>query len=895
MATTYQKPDVLVYQKFISAFTTGEDPVLQSCIVGPSFQVEKDKQVCAYTKALNKKDVITSIEDAGGTAGCYTQIKDNGKIEDTGVSRKVITSKSGTIKFTSPGDDYPLWDDVTEDVDYIVITGGSGFDADSLPLVYRITGYEIDGRKETLTVNNVDGKLKDSSDATYRVVSPYFVDDESPFTDSISDYEDYIIWLTDADDTDYPQYTYFTIKSRIDDDTVELSSTDISKILDENSMIYSVYSQKFIPIAFYLPDQEDSTKFFDDDGSDGYYRDIGDPEDEDLKTVNPILKVSSNVDTVYVPTDCYEVIDDGNGTPIVVLFSRFDIDDERLGVKEIVSNASVDPLVVDSFNFTDDNINFNSIGVQKNDIVEVIYDGSGDDVTNCFGGSGTQNRASVVSIVDDHTLKLASKANVNMSSLTYRILSDEFETGRLLCSYRVLRTSKVGDIIRAGNYVELNSLIPPVTPDNPLAWGMFNALVHSQGKNILGTMVDETEETTYYDISENRGDLSLDEVTVEEGTASSFYKAFEYLKSQDVYTITPLTFDTTVHQYLFEHVKEMSVPSRKRERGMVVTPRLELADIRVPYKLGTGDDAGSLVATSGGEYKKFTVDPDDSSVNFNSLGVLPGEWLQITSGGAKGSWKIDEVDGDKALILEKAPISMELAGLSWRIVSNMLDKSEQAEAIKSYAESFAPGLDDEGDAAYHDKRVVVCWPDYIYSSTYGNLPGYYLASGVAGMAAGYPAYQGFTNMSMSGYESLLHSNNYFTDSQLDTMATGGVYIVVQDRPRESVYCRHQLTAAFGLISTQEYSIIRDVDFIAKAIRTPLKRLIGVNNITDEFLGIVRMVVATRINSLISYGYLLSGTSIKSIKIDEDRPDTIIVELDLDVPYPVNVIKVYLYV
>ena len=90
----------------------------------------------------------------------------------------------------------------------------------------------------------------------------------------------------------------------------------------------------------------------------------------------------------------------------------------------------------------------------------------------------------------------------------------------------------------------------PVSLSNPLAYGMAKTLA-SLGANemVLGLMV-------------------------EDDTPTSYQKAFEFLESEDVYCIVPLSTNPIVHQLLKEHVNAMSAVEQKAERiGLFNTAR----------------------------------------------------------------------------------------------------------------------------------------------------------------------------------------------------------------------------------------------------------------------------------------------------------------------------------
>jgi hypothetical protein len=237
--------------------------------------------------------------------------------------------------------------------------------------------------------------------------------------------------------------------------------------------------------------------------------------------------------------------------------------------------------------------------------------------------------------------------------------------------------------------------------------------------------------------------------------------------------------------------------------------------------------------------------------------------------------------------------------LIYRIDTKDYDKYEQAQYLADYAKAFA------------NRRVFNVWPD-IAQVTYENdrtgddtfdtatgnttseLPGYYQGCIVSGMITFYPPQQPFTNVPVTGLIGLQHSNEYFNPSQLDIIATGGNYIFVQDTPSAPCYCRHQLSTDVTLIEKRELSITKDVDYVSKSLRNLLRPYIGKYNITQIFLEMLSTVVTSALKSYTEGGQLMNANLIE-LKQSEDQPDTVLVTIDILVPYPANYIRVTLLI
>jgi hypothetical protein len=130
---------------------------------------------------------------------------------------------------------------------------------------------------------------------------------------------------------------------------------------------------------------------------------------------------------------------------------------------------------------------------------------------------------------------------------------------------------------------------------------------------------------------------------------------------------------------------------------------------------------------------------------------------------------------------------------------------------------------------------------------------------------------------------------------MNTIAEGGNNLMVQTTRTSLPYSRHQLMTDMTSLVTREFSIIKLVDFSAKYIRNSLRPYIGNHNITQEFLTQLRGITESIIRALVQSNVLLNQTRLLSLYQDKDAPDTVVIEIQLDVPYPCNFIHVILYI
>jgi hypothetical protein len=110
-------------------------------------------------------------------------------------------------------------------------------------------------------------------------------------------------------------------------------------------------------------------------------------------------------------------------------------------------------------------------------------------------------------------------------------------------------------LLRYGSTTTLEAEMSPVDPQNPLALGIYFALLNAPAWEVTGLGVDETSELA------------------PEGTSDSYARSFEFLESKDVYAVAPLTHDPVVGQIGQVHVGAMSDPEMGGERILLFCPR----------------------------------------------------------------------------------------------------------------------------------------------------------------------------------------------------------------------------------------------------------------------------------------------------------------------------------
>lgn len=444
-------------------------------------------------------------------------------------------------------------------------------------------------------------------------------------------------------------------------------------------------------------------------------------------------------------------------------------------------------------------------------------------------------------------------------------------------------------LLRIDSVTTLESVLSPVTSDNPLALGIFFALINAAGLEIAGIGVDEISAAQPF------------------GTVDAFTRASEFLESEEVYVIAPMTHSEDVAEVFKAHVEAMSGPEQKGERILFVCPEVPVRHVDTVIASGL---SGESTATPGQFVCDVNPTPGLVSAGLTPLDLTVADdvFLEIEVEGELRRYSLSSVNGVLATVRTSfasdentdafysvATLNETLINTDWAVKvrgtklliagSTLPDKTAIAETIAAKAN------------AYLQRRMYYFCPDTVIATVGGteeNLPGFYLCAGAAGMVAKYPPQQGFTNLAMVGYAGVVGSNDYFSNTQLNKIAGGGVYIVVQDTEGGPLTSRHQLSTNITTIETRELSITKVVDFCAKVLRTGLRNFIGQFNITQPFLDTLSTAIQGMLSFLVENGIIIGG-ELNNLIQSKEEPDVVLVDVTLDVPYPCNYIRLTLVI
>lgn len=446
---------------------------------------------------------------------------------------------------------------------------------------------------------------------------------------------------------------------------------------------------------------------------------------------------------------------------------------------------------------------------------------------------------------------------------------------KMYVTYSALDTSGTATLASVSSIDQIEGILGRIDPRNPLAYGVFKAMQNSSDPIFF--------------------------VRVSSDDAVGYEEALNLLDDvEDVYALCPLTQDPSILGAFKSHVVELSDACCNKWRMVFVNQELTTQSDVMVQRVNSLGDLVDFTATITDDPDSADLNPPiftkvtDSNADFITVGVTPGDVLltdYVTSSSgelvATSSYEVDRVVSDEVLILKTGPNSPVTLAQKYQIV-RPLSKDEQASNHAGVGASFG------------SRRVCLVWPDYLESEDGRLVPGYFACAALAGLVSALPPHQGLTNISLAGFTSASRSFDYFTNSQLDSMAEGGVFILTQTAIGSQVYVRHQLTTDMSTLESSELSIVKTLDYISADLRDAVRPFVGQYNVVKNTLDIIETAIAARFGILRSrklpkIGAPIVSAAINFVRQNDEFKDQVDVDTDLSLPFPLNRIKLTLRV
>lgn len=406
--------------------------------------------------------------------------------------------------------------------------------------------------------------------------------------------------------------------------------------------------------------------------------------------------------------------------------------------------------------------------------------------------------------------------------------------------YTALRldvSNRTRGLLQLQTLEQVEELLSPIDERNPLGLAMYMALQASPRFQVAALGIDET---------------SVDEPN---GTPEAYARAAAHLEAFDVYAIALLTHSQDAVEIFQTHVTELSRPEGKLERLCIWCPNEPSEGIDTLIASGS---QGNTVGATGDVFDTGVADLplllQEKGIDPNAaIPVSAGLFLDVETDSKR--YAIIAVSGPVVTVTDTfVPGENDDSFYSDALLSTPLVNIAFAVRIRGEALELpdgSPDLDAISDTykslgqSLSDRRVWVTAPDEVYATVNAvesRLPGYYGCAVIAGMVGHYPVSQSFTNLPMPVLTRVLKSNGRFTERQLNRMAYGGIYILIQDGGNLPVIARQAITSDGTSEEARMDIILKEVDLFAKTLRSAIRPQLGVTNINDNTLDLISAIV-----------------------------------------------------
>ena len=425
-------------------------------------------------------------------------------------------------------------------------------------------------------------------------------------------------------------------------------------------------------------------------------------------------------------------------------------------------------------------------------------------------------------------------------------------SGTVYAGYRSKYIGASTGIEMFSSVSEVETVLGKADPENPISMGVVNAFLG--GAPVV-----------YWYITPGDQEADMDGAL----GAATMQKSLYYL--------VPMTQDAEALARVVSEAKRLSKEETKRWRMVFLCSPV------------SDEFSDSVALTGTGQYTTSTGTWQVLKVSSIPDKVSDGDKVTFTTGGKDYEFVVTRALNETTLLTkseysEGVPTSFTATGTFTHVYSN----DEYARAVAGHAEGFG------------SLRVVDCFPKtYGFGGeTYSSM---YMAPIFAGMAASVLPQAPITNMAVPAVDDLPDTYARLNETQLDTIAAGGVMIAKQDLRNSGVYIRKQLTTSNeSSIVTTELSCVKNFDNVTHRFSNLLDGFRGSYNVTPRLLTMVRVRMGTLLHELMYNGVdemigpqLLTGSEVRDVYVDPTNATKIIAHVHCVVPAPFNDMDLYL--
>lgn len=445
----------------------------------------------------------------------------------------------------------------------------------------------------------------------------------------------------------------------------------------------------------------------------------------------------------------------------------------------------------------------------------------------------------------------------------------EVIAGDIFVEHRDLVTTHSNSIGSVTSLSEVVTVLGQVDVQNPLAQGVYDAVLNAQGVPVYFGGVPTNDLAGYNSI------LGLAE------------------QRTDYYSIVPMTFDSAIQDAVVAHVNALSTPELAKWRVTWLSKALDETTLKydldsegVTWKATFGDDpeststtANTLVTVAGASFVTDGIRAGDK--------VLTNFRYDVNGNLINDSYIVSSVRTETTLVLVSGPAAP--ISIAQKVqVARVFDKDEQINNLAAVG------------SGYNNRRVRAVFPPTCKNGSIVK-EGFFLAAALAGLRSGVVPHQGLTNSQVLGFTDLSLAVFGFTQTQLNRLAESGYLIVTQNVVGGTPYVRHQLTTDSSSLNTSEDSITTNVDSISYGLAKVLAPYVGIYNINPNAVLVVRAAIVNeldfrKLNTLTARaGNQLNGYTIDSFAVSAAFKDRLEAVITIEVPAPLNFISITLLV
>jgi len=201
-------------------------------------------------------------------------------------------------------------------------------------------------------------------------------------------------------------------------------------------------------------------------------------------------------------------------------------------------------------------------------------------------------------------------------------------------------------------------------------------------------------------------------------------------------------------------------------------------------------------------------------------------------------------------------------------------------------------------SALANKRVLSIFVPSTVTKTLsdGNihlLEGNYFCAALAGLDSVIATERSLTRQKVLNF--LEVKDNKMTRAVKNQIAAAGVIVLDQvGGAGSAISIRHGVTTKMDNVADREYSVVKIADYVAKFLRNNLEGYIGIFNIDDFFVTKVKGTLTAAFHAL-TVDHKINGNKTILVAQDADNPDTLLIVVSINPPYPCNYIDITLVI